>query len=193
MNDGIVSIAPAKEKYIIAALHEMKENGVSNLTIRCVAGRCGVSPGAIYKHFSNKNDLILSVYKYVNKKWEEEQEKALANALGTYRDKIVVISLAYIHFLCSNPEIQSIVMNNDRSMPPEQLAEKARLTNLTLELVRGYAKETEMPEEMFIRKEFTLRSFVYGAAMMINSGTIPLNEETDSLIRKIVDREFDLP
>ena len=48
-----------KEKLIATGVEEIRTRGVDQLSIRTVAQRCGVTHGASYKHFENK-DVYLS-------------------------------------------------------------------------------------------------------------------------------------
>ena len=52
--------AELKEKLIETGVEEIRTRGVDQLSIRTVAQRCGVTHGAPYKHFENK-DVYLQV------------------------------------------------------------------------------------------------------------------------------------
>ena len=52
--------AELKEKLIETGVKEIRTRGVDQLSIRTVAQRCGVTHGAPYKHFENK-DVYLQV------------------------------------------------------------------------------------------------------------------------------------
>ena len=47
--------AELKEKLIATGVEEIRTRGVNQLSIRTVAQRCGVTHGAPYKHFENKD------------------------------------------------------------------------------------------------------------------------------------------
>ena len=47
--------AELKEKLIATGAEEIRTRGVDQLSIRTVAQRCGVTHGAPYKHFENKD------------------------------------------------------------------------------------------------------------------------------------------
>ena len=54
---------------IIAGIDELEEHGLHDFSLRRVANRCGVSCAAPYRHFQNKDALILAIISYVNKQW----------------------------------------------------------------------------------------------------------------------------
>lgn len=61
MNDSKKGKYQNKSVYLNAALNIIKENGVDKLTMRKVARDLEVSPMAIYKHFTNKEELLKAV------------------------------------------------------------------------------------------------------------------------------------
>lgn len=181
-----------KEKFLLAAIEEIRDHGISDFSIRRAALRCGTTSGAPYRHFKDRNDLILQVLQYITGQWLEIQQNLLRDFQGTYREMLVEISLQYIRFLCTNPEYQTILMLNDCSMTPEQKMEKARISTITTELITQYCQSVHMNDKDRIRKTYAVRSFIYGAALMINSGYMPFNEETLEMARQCIEREFDL-
>ncbi|MBR5528828.1 MAG: TetR/AcrR family transcriptional regulator [Clostridia bacterium] len=181
-----------KERFIKAAISEIREHGIADFSIRRVAVACGTTSGAPYRHFKDKNMLILEVLQYINNKWYEAQREIVLNTKGGCRELIVEISLGYIRFLHENPEFQTILMMNDSTMTDEQKVEKAKISEVSAELIHRYCDEVNMADADRIRKTYAVRSFIYGAALMLNSGYMPYNNETLEMARSCIDREFDL-
>ena len=181
-----------KEKFLIAAVEELEEHGVSDFSIRRVAQRCEVSCGAPYKHFKNKNDLILEVIRYINRQWYTFQTTLISNCVNL-REELIETSMGYIGFLCDHPSFLSILLLNDKTMDPEQIAEKNSISNRTAFLIENYCREVSMSDEDAIRKIYAVRSFIFGAALMINGEVLPKDETTMRNIRYCITREFDLP
>ncbi len=182
-----------KEKFLKAAVSELEEHGVSDFSIRRVAKRCGVSCAAPYKHFESKNDLLLQVMKYIGKKWEAVWNDTMnSHKNEPYREQIVAICMAYIAFLCTYPEYQTILYMNDRVFPPEILAEKSKLTSMSQKLIDDYCTSVNMPSDVKKRKLFVILSVIYGGSIMINSGAIPFDGNTMEMIKSNIRREFDI-
>ena len=55
-----------RKKLLEAALEIMNEKPFSNVSMTEIAGKVGLSKGAIYWHFKNKNDVLLSVIKNIH-------------------------------------------------------------------------------------------------------------------------------
>ena len=100
----------SKEELILAGIKEIEQCGVRNLSMRRVAAACGVSCAAPYKHFTDKNDFILAMIRYINQQWYAQIHKIIAQYPGDVRRQLVEISLAYIRFLVENPHFRSIMM-----------------------------------------------------------------------------------
>lgn len=62
-----------REALIQAGINEINEHGVANLSMRRIAKACGVSPGAPYKHFSDRKDFIAAIIEAVNLQWRDAQ------------------------------------------------------------------------------------------------------------------------
>lgn len=185
--------AANREKFIKAAVSELEEHGVSDFSIRRVAKRCGVSCSAPYKHFEGRNELMVEVIRYINRKWLVIwQDTVNAHRDETVREQIVAVCMAYITFLCTYPEYQTILNMNDRAFPAEMLAEKGELTCQTSRLIDEYCRSVDMPDETRQRKQFVVRSMLFGASIMINSGAMPFDSRTIDMIRENIEREFEI-
>ncbi len=182
-----------KEKFLKAAVSELEEHGIADFSIRRVAKKCGVSCAAPYKHFESKSALLVEVMRYIGKKWCG----VLADTIEAHKDEplreqLVSICMAYIAFLCTYPEYQTILYMSDRVFEPEVLAEKSKVSGMTIELASEYCKDLDMDEETKMRKFFVVRSLLFGGAIMINSGMLPFDSKTMDMIKANIIREFEI-
>ncbi len=99
--------------------------------------------------------------------------------------------MAYVNFLCTYPEYQTIIFMNDRIFSPEFLAEKTKLSEATLSLAVEYCRLANMPEKVSRRKIFTLQGYIYGVVVLINSGSAEPRSETFDMIKACIEREFE--
>jgi len=183
-----------KSSLILAGIDEISKNGVKNFSLRRVASSCGVSCAAPYKHFKDKNELILEIIAYINAEWHDKQDRLLK----TYPDAsprflLTEISTAYIGFLLDNPKFRSLIMIDNSFLSSEQRKEILNLSRISCDLIHKYCISVGMAPETERRKTFVVRSAIYGAALMLDNGELEKNEEVFGMIRSVIDREFDLP
>jgi AcrR family transcriptional regulator len=55
----------ANEKAIIAAIRLFRQNGTVSVTTNHIAEAAGISPGNLYYHFRNKEEIIREVFEYI--------------------------------------------------------------------------------------------------------------------------------
>ena len=186
---------PSKTKVelILAGIREIRVHGIQNFSVRRIAADCGVSCSAPYKHFKNKNDYILAILHYINEQWHQVERQVLEESPPSIRDQLVRICLAYIRFLQENPHYRAILMQRDENLNVAQIREKSGISACSHRLVLRYCRQVEMSDQDRMRKTFVVRSAIYGAAIMMDSGELDCTEETYDMIRGVIEREFDLP
>ena len=59
-------ITSTQEKIVALATHEVAKNGCEGMTIRSLSKQVGVAPSVLYFHFSDKQDLLDTVYRKTN-------------------------------------------------------------------------------------------------------------------------------
>ena len=62
---------------VLAGIKEIENHGLSDFSLRRVATLCGVSCAAPYRHFKNKNELILAILSYINSQWGILQQQII--------------------------------------------------------------------------------------------------------------------
>jgi AcrR family transcriptional regulator len=185
--------AANRERFLKAAVAELQEHGISDFSIRRVAKRCDVSCAAPYKHFESRNDLLLEVVKFINKKWITIFDQTVeAHSDKPLKNQIVAVCMAYLTFLCTYPEYQTILFMNDKGFPPDVLAEKGKLSKESERLIKEYCESVNMPDDVLFRKKLVIRSLLNGSAILINSGELPFDSNTIVTIRANIEREFEI-
>lgn len=89
---------------IAASLEAIAEDGVEAFTMRDAARRAGVSPGAPYRHFADRDDLLAAVAADCAQRLGAAMEAATATAppgdvLAVFR----ATGIAYVRFAVSHP------------------------------------------------------------------------------------------
>ncbi|MCK6522864.1 TetR/AcrR family transcriptional regulator [Myxococcota bacterium] len=102
-----------------AALELLQEGGVEALTLRAVARRAGVSPGAPYHHFADKDALIAAIagaaFAELHLVLSEAAHGAAAkNAAG----RLQAMCAAYVRFALHGPARYAVMFHPDLGQSP---------------------------------------------------------------------------
>lgn len=81
-----------------AALDLFYERGFQATTMREIALACGLTPGALYNHFSSKDELLGSMMVDIHRKLESTLEEALASADDDPREQLRAYARAHGFF-----------------------------------------------------------------------------------------------
>jgi AcrR family transcriptional regulator len=87
-----------REALIEAGLVLIAEKGVRALTLREIGARAGVSRMAAYRHFKNKEDLLLAISEAGFVRFGDKLENARRTAPANFADRITAMGLAYVEF-----------------------------------------------------------------------------------------------
>ncbi len=181
-----------RERLIVAGIRRIGARGISDFSLRAVAADCGLSCAAPYRHFKNKNELLLAILSYIHDAWHRVQTEIIMEREEDLRGVLTKISMAYIRFLVENPSFRAIIMVPDIALNAEHREMILRLSERTVELIREYARREGLTEEAVYRKTSAIRALIYGYALMLSSGEVAPDEAGYAMIESVVSREFDL-
>ena len=86
-----------KDRILDAALELFNEKGTTEISTHHIAAKCGISPGNLYYHFSNKEEIIRAIF-HQALAFVSEQEKTLISTTEAAGSKIEM-SLALLSSL----------------------------------------------------------------------------------------------
>ena len=89
--------AELKEKLIATGAEEIRTRGVDQLSIRTVAQRCGVTHGAPYKHFENKDVYLQVVLEHLSEIFLKYLTKGVDSSLDV-RGQLVLMGCNFVEF-----------------------------------------------------------------------------------------------
>lgn len=92
-----------RQSLIDAAIALISEEGVSDLSLRQVARRVGVSHNAPYRHFEDKEALLAAVAEQGFQDLRVAMEAARAGKLSDASQRLEAIGIAYVNFALAQP------------------------------------------------------------------------------------------
>ncbi len=158
-----------REALIQAGINEINEYGVANLSMRRIAKACGVSPGAPYKHFSDRNDFIAAIIEAVNLQWRDSQLQLLETYAGDSAKQIVEMSTGYVRFLIENPHLAAILTLKDEEFDNVYHRLRGELSSPTQKLILQYCQEHDIDRATRRRRVYVIRALIFGAIIQFDS------------------------
>lgn len=165
-----------KEALIDVAMKLIESNEVELLSLRRLAKEVGVTPSAVYNHFSDKNALMLAIkirlYDEFNKFFESR-----ASGTEDPEQHLLEICLSYYHFSQEYPSRFHFLFSSILPMEwstPEMVAIACRTLVKTRKLVLGIYDKYKVPcsEEQVINTTLVVWAQLHGMVALKKSGTI---------------------
>ena len=88
----------------------------SAVSVRAIADRVGVTPPSIYRHFADKDALMMAVCGGVFSRLDEAMEKAASGATDPY-DEVLLKGRAYVEFGLAYPEHYRLIFMIKQHLP----------------------------------------------------------------------------
>jgi AcrR family transcriptional regulator len=163
---------------ITAAVELIEAEGVENLSLRDLSKRVGVSPGAPFRHFKNKTELLTAVA-------EQSMSRltfAIKEALGACESadpaaKLTAIGHGYLNWALGNPTHFQIISSRsliDFRGSATLVEQNEAIRQLMLDIVAqgqraGRIRGDASPHDIAVNA----RAFAYGLARMAADGHFP--------------------
>ena len=123
------------------ALQLVAEKGVSGLTLREAARRVGVSRAAPYRHFADKNALLVAVAEEGFRAMHTAIRESLATAPPNVAQRLTAIGVGYVKFAVAHPAHFRIMFAQElaksRATPTAEQTAMAVFSELTGEIRKG--------------------------------------------------------
>ncbi|SHJ16932.1 TetR/AcrR family transcriptional regulator [Desulfosporosinus lacus] len=102
-----------KSELIKNGLKLLDEEGYENFSMRKVAKACGVSHTAPYRHFRNKDDLIIAITLKAEHKFNSSLQEAINRYPNDIKSQIKEMGYTYVKFFVENPEYLRLLFRSD--------------------------------------------------------------------------------
>ena len=164
-----------------AALDLLHEGGVEALTLRAVARRAGVSPGAPYHHFADKDALLAAVAEdgFVR------LHAALTESSGAPAARLRSMCAAYTRFALTNPALYAVMFHPDLGQSPTMQSVAAAALATFEQLIAAVAAVSPRPDPQGQREAALLVwATAHGAVVLQLGGMVrPLTPSLDDTTR----------
>ncbi len=168
-----------RERLIIAGIKEIEQHGFNDFSLRRVASACQVSCAAPYRHFKNKDELVLAIIAYINSCWNMMAEQIEKIFFADEKKQLIELCTANVRFLIANPNYLSIMLPVQSGMTEEQKEEREKLWNRVSSVCAGYSRVSGKDIS-----EFLLKALICGTAALLEGADAEKCQEGITIMRK---------
>jgi AcrR family transcriptional regulator len=179
------------------------KEGYDKFSLRQVAKACGVSQTAPYRHFKNKDELILAIATEATQKFNGVLQGAVDKYPGDSESQLKEMGCAYIEFFVNNPEYLHLIFLSDITKKllgghAERAENNACIADFKrtgdpfgvfLKTVERYHDEYKSrTDDPMSLEELVLYCWglVHGISILLSRNDFPFNEDSLSLSRKMI-------
>ena len=170
-----------KTRLILAGLLELEEHGLRDFSLRRVAQGAQVSCAAPYRHFRDKEELILSIIAYIRESWELLAENVNTAFANNTEDRVLNLAACALRFWLANGNLRSVLMSGQDELGEEKRREVNRFDAPILSAVRTLAHERGVYDSEALA--FTVLALVYGTVTLVSCGSVS-NSDGEVLLRQ---------
>lgn len=185
-----------RDVLVAEALALSAESGIESVTVREVARRAGVSPGAPFRHFADKTALMTAVAEEALRRFQTEIDAALAPVpAGDPVAGVRAIGLAFLEWVVRNPTHFEIISTR-RAIDFEGSAYLVTQNRNIQQRFAGFliaAQQKGLLRSSDIQlAQVTARAQVYGLARMLIDGQLPSWQVDETETRTFIRSSLDL-
>ena len=154
-----------KKALLDAAVAAVEAGGAEALSLRKLSEQVGVTPNAVYRHFSSREDLLLAV--------GDLGFSRLADAFEATSDcDMDSLGRAYIQYGLQHPWLYRLMFSGRMTSVPRA---EDRSFVILQEAVRARAG-SEVTERHVLQESINAWAYVHGMVMLLLDGVVELDE-----------------
>ena len=176
-----------KNELIENAIKIISEDGISNLSLRNLSSKCGVSHNAVYRHFPSKENMIDACRKYISDGLTVYLEESIENMDTKNPETIYHLSYAYINYFKENPAYFNFIYDSktyckivfsldevEENYPPYEIFRKVCLSLIS---------EFKLSREEGLRRLVRYWSLMHGVVSLMISPNVSLLGDWDFCLK----------
>jgi AcrR family transcriptional regulator len=173
-----------RQKIIDEALSWIERENIVSLSLRGIARRLGVSHNAPYRHFPDKESLLVAIAEIGFRQLNRALQQALDCQANNYPEKLENIGVAYIRYALANQTYYR-VMFSDRQLICDKYPELDRISEQAF-MVLLNAIEAGQEAKVFIAEDSrqlarVCWSLTHGVSMLAIDNQFTISSSDDLL------------
>jgi AcrR family transcriptional regulator len=168
---------------VLAAMELLEESGGTELSLRAVARRAGVSPAAPYRHYADREALVSAVAAVGYR--ELAERLAAAHPSPSTPEQLASVAIAYVQFALERPALFRIMFTEPCDRDDD---ERVAATAAVSAYVRSIARRT-FPQADAEALATAIWALVHGLAFLYLDGK--LDAPTPSVVAERITAAID--
>ncbi len=177
-----------RERLIIAGIKEIELHGLNDFSLRRVASACQVSCAAPYRHFKNKDELVLAIIAYINSRWEMMSEQIEKTFEGDTEKQLIEVCVANVRFLIANSNYLTVMLPLKSGMTEEQQTERRKIWESIVRLSEKLAAERGLSSYEHEELDFLIETLIYGTVTLLEGAPADISEAKIGFMRHELER-----
>ena len=175
---------------VAVALERVRRSGAENFSLREAARAVGVTPGAAYNHFADKDQLLAAVGAEAQKLLARRTLKATTGLSGAKR--VEAVGRAYIEFASAEPRLFRLAFSRigAANKPDSFTTKEGNAVPSSYEQLRVAVKEIQPDSTKPVDEDVLALawSVAHGAASLISDGVWKKNDSrADAALRLAIE------
>lgn len=181
-----------RTRIIFATMKAVRQYGLEGVRIQNVSSLAGISPGALYRYFDSKEQLIIECFTYVDRQAAQIFEHLKFNPLTLFTDPMGAVKslwLPYFRFWVAHPD-ETIFYHRFRDstfFPKYDKSRDVTYFNTFVGMVHIFLKVFPRLREMnqdLLWLHILTSTVMY--AKYVVEGVLPDNQETEETVFKLL-------
>ncbi len=144
---------------IDASLDIIADNGIQSLTIKNIAEAVSISEPAIYRHFKDKMEILVSILRYFRSEHHSFMDSLIFDDASTI-DKLYSFFVERLRFFEKRPSFAVTVFSEEIFVNEDELRKEVVLTmELVSRDMRGLLKKGQ--DENIFRQDISVDSLIF--------------------------------
>ena len=174
-----------RERLIFSGIAEFEEHGFLDFSLRRVATKAQVSCAAPYRHFKDKEELILAVIRYVRDCWGLLCKEICEVFSSSPSRQIVELCVSGVRFWLANGSFRSVLMGGTFDKNEDIKAEMRLFDKPILNAIDNYCSNMKLEEERCTQLTYSVNALFWGTVMLTASARA---DESEKLIAEMKER-----
>ncbi|ADC89517.1 transcriptional regulator, TetR family [Thermocrinis albus DSM 14484] len=173
-----------RTRILDASLKLFSEKGIKETTMRDIASEVGITEGAIYRHFTSKDQIVRTLFAYCSEQFYQVLSEAYEKGENV-RQRFLLVAQAFLRFSFNNPEAFRYI-NLFHYFRGEEVTE---YTHLPKDIVLKVLDEAIGEGLIKVRREYALAVFVGTLErifLLVVSGIIEKEEGMEEEISQLL-------